>query len=162
MSTKRRVRMYNAFVWPVFTYNCAAWGLTEAAVAKLSAFHRRQLRKLLGVRWPQRMSREAVYRTTGACRLEDFVRQARMRMLGHVLRMARDTPAQVSMDLYFREGSRPVGRPAACLAASVKKDLGEIGYRFRTAGDLAALRERAQDREAWRQLVRLLTTDPNQ
>ena len=108
------------------------------------------------------MSREAVYRTTGVCKLEEFVRRARIRMLGHVLRMDRDAPAQVSMDLYFAKGRRPAGRPSACLASSVKKDLSEVGYRFRTMGDLAKLREKAQNREEWRRLVRTLTNDPNQ
>ena len=96
---------------PLRHYCCFTRGLTDADIKKVSAFHRRQLRKLLGVRWPQRMSNDAVYATTGVRTLEQYIGDARMRLLGHVLRLDRQAPAQQSMDLYVSKGSRQVGRP---------------------------------------------------
>ena len=107
------------------------------------------------------MSCEAVYRTTGAPKLEDFVAKARVRMLGHVLRLDRNAPAQVSMDHYFQKGSRKPGRPRACLASAVKKDIERAGLRFGKKADLAQLREIAGDRVAWRGLVNSLTQRTN-
>ena len=140
-----------------FTYNCTPWGLTEAATKKVSAFHRRQLRALIGVRWPHRISNEARYRTTGSRRFEEYAEEARMRMVGHVLRMDRAAPAQVAADLYFSAGRRRRGRPHARLASSIAKDLRKAGLRFAKARDLADLREIASDRKKWRQIARTLT-----
>ena len=107
------------------------------------------------------MSCEAVYRTTGTPKLEEFVAKARVRMFGHVLRLDRDAPAQVSMDLYFKKGGRKQGRPRACLASAVQKDVEAAGFRFRKAQDLARLREVASDRIAWRGVVNSLNQGAN-
>ena len=82
-----------------------------------------------------------------------------MRMLGHVLRLDRNAPAQVAMDLYLSEGRRKRGRPQTCLASTVARDLRDLGLRFRTSTDLRELRETASDRKAWRVLVRTLAPD---
>ena len=99
------------------------------------------------------MSNDAVYATTGVRTLEQYIGDARMRLLGHVLRLDRQAPAQQSMDLYVSKGSRQVGRPRACLASSVAKDLKEVGLKLSRPDDLARLRECAADRKAWRELV---------
>ena len=48
VSIDRRVRL--AFVLPALLYNCCTWGATKACMDRLDAFHRRQLRSLLGIR----------------------------------------------------------------------------------------------------------------
>ena len=53
-----RIRLYNAFIIPVLTYNSSTWAVPKAVLARLDSFHRRQLRSLIGVRWPQRISNE--------------------------------------------------------------------------------------------------------
>ena len=40
----RRLKLYNALVKPVLTYNCAIWGLTKQEEEKLDASHRQQLK----------------------------------------------------------------------------------------------------------------------
>ena len=42
-----RMRVYNAFVIPILTYNASTWGLTEANVNKLEVYHRRHLRAVV-------------------------------------------------------------------------------------------------------------------
>ena len=48
ISENRRLKLYNALVKPVLTYNCATWGLTKQEEEKLDAFHRQQLRHIIG------------------------------------------------------------------------------------------------------------------
>ena len=133
-------------------------GLRKKEVEKAAAFHRRQLRKLLGIRWPQKISNRALYKITGTTNLETFVTTARMKMLGHTLRLDPATPAQQAMDLYFSAGRRPRGHPRACLASAVAEDFSKLGLRFRTANDLARARQIAADRDRWRGLVASLAT----
>ncbi len=47
-SISTRMHAYNALVLPVLLYNCWTSGVTEAFMNKLEAFHRRQLREVLG------------------------------------------------------------------------------------------------------------------
>ena len=154
VSLGRRIRLYNAYVLPVLTYNCGAWGLNIADMGKLAACHRRQMRGVLGIRWPETISNEALGRTPGVVPFEAHVQLCRLRLLGHVLRLDKDSPAQRSMDLYFGGGARLRGRPRWCLPQSLKSDLAKAGMPFYSKDHLSAAREVAADREAWKGLVR--------
>ena len=48
-----RVRLYNAYILPVLSYNMGTWGLTSSQLLRIDSFHRRQLRSAIGVRYPQ-------------------------------------------------------------------------------------------------------------
>ena len=56
VSEKRRIRLYNALVLPVLLYNCGTWGPMKAMLERLDRFHRRQLRNLIGVHYPDRIT----------------------------------------------------------------------------------------------------------
>ena len=62
VSQDLRLRLYNAFIVPVLTDNMGTWGLTPTEWAMIDAFHRRQLRQVIGIRYPQRISNNALYR----------------------------------------------------------------------------------------------------
>lgn len=61
VSESLRIRLYNAFILPILTYNMATWALTQAESARLDSFHRLQLKKVLGIKWPQRICNQALY-----------------------------------------------------------------------------------------------------
>ena len=44
-----RLRLCNAFIVPVLTYNMGTWGLTPTEWARFDGFHRRQLRQVIGM-----------------------------------------------------------------------------------------------------------------
>ena len=71
-----RLRLYNAFVIPVLLYNSGTWAPTSVAEAQLDSFHRRQLRSLIGIRWPQTISNAALYKRCKAQPISNFVRLA--------------------------------------------------------------------------------------
>ena len=85
--------------------------------------------------------------------METMVTRARLRLFGHVLRLDRKTPAQMSMDLYFSAGKRRVGRPVSCLATALVADMKRSRRSFKNAGDLASIRLLASDRDAWKDLT---------
>lgn len=57
----RLMRLYWAFVKPCLLYNCAAWGMTKALEDRLDKCHRRQLRNLIGIKFPNRISDADLY-----------------------------------------------------------------------------------------------------
>ena len=145
----RRLRIYNAFVLPVLLYNCGTWALTKVQAEKLSAFHRRQLRSILGVRWPETISNDTLYRRTGQCDIADMVEKARVRLLGHCLRMDIQSPPQRALEIFSDPARRRRrGRP--------KTTIGQYYHRqFNLdASSLKSLREEASDRLVWRRKIR--------
>jgi hypothetical protein len=66
-SLKSRMNAYNAFVLPVLLFNAGGWGVCESVIKRIEVFHRKQLRRVLGVttvyrvRWPFKISNKALY-----------------------------------------------------------------------------------------------------
>ena len=49
---RTRIKLYNTLVRSVLLYNCGTWALTKTDEEKLDSFHRKQLRRVLGIRYP--------------------------------------------------------------------------------------------------------------
>ena len=83
-----------------------------------------------------------------------YVKTARWRLFGHVLRMPRDTPAQQAIDYYFADTGDATfrGRPRTSLPTALSADLRRVGRTLRRPADIDALR--LLNREQWRQLER--------
>ena len=50
------LRLYASFVVPLLPYNMGTWGLTQADLVRIDTYHRRHLRQIIGVHWPNRSS----------------------------------------------------------------------------------------------------------
>ncbi len=85
MTIKSRMKAYNAFVLPVLLFNASAWGVCESVIKKIKVFYRKQLRHVLGVRWPYKISNKALYEKCGAKPLGLAMRRFRWNLFGHVL-----------------------------------------------------------------------------
>ena len=82
-----KMRIYNACVLPVFSYGSETWQLTEKQEKKLDVFDQRCLRRILRVRWQQRVSNAEIRRRSQQEALSVKTRKARLRWFGHVSRM---------------------------------------------------------------------------
>jgi len=83
---KRKILM--TFIYPTLTYGCDTWPLTKTGKGfqALKTFWHKQLRKCCGVTKRDRWRMEDIFKRTGAQRIEDLVRERRLRYLGHVMR----------------------------------------------------------------------------
>ena len=70
---------------------CYHTTLTERQLEELEAFRRKQLRSIIGIKYPRRISNSELYERCKSVELEHIIRGARWRMFGHVLRMTDDT-----------------------------------------------------------------------
>ena len=61
IKVKVKVKLYRALVKSILTYNCGTWALTQTEMKKLDAFHRKQLRQLLNIYYPVRISNTSLY-----------------------------------------------------------------------------------------------------
>ena len=156
---KKRLKLYKSLIKPILTYNSGTWSPTRKEEDELDAFHRQQLRKVLNVKYPVRMRNHIVYRESGEEMLSVEIVKSRWKLFGHVLRLHRETPAQRSMDFYF-EGSKASkfrGRPRVNLPWKLNDDLVRYSgteMRLTSADDLRKLRDFAQERNRWADLVK--------
>ena len=146
-----RVRLYKAFVLPVLCYNNGTWGLTATAMHRVDAFHRQQLRKVIGIRYPAKIKNNTLYKRTNSTPLGISILGARWRLFGHVLRLDQSAPANLSMCSYFKPSTEPTwrGRPRTTLPVVLRHDLELVGRTLKTSADLEELRSIAQNRGAW-------------
>ena len=154
MSLQLRLRLYASFVIPVLTYNMGTWGLTQADLVRIDTYHRRHLRHIIGVRWPNRISNVALYHRCQSRPISESIRTARWRLFGHALRLPRDAHAQRAIDHYFADTEAATfrGRPRTSLPSTLCSDLRRIGRTLCQPADIEALR--ALSREQWRQMER--------
>lgn len=85
-----------------------------------------QLQTIIGISWPNTISNELLYRRCDTRLLSEMVTEACCRMLGHVLHMPTDTPAQLAMQLALKgvteyKGRR--GRHQTNLLETIRADL---------------------------------------
>ena len=77
-----KTRTLNAYISPIFLYNCETWTLTANNEKSIDTFHRRLLRtNVLDVRWPKTLSTEAVYQKTKVQPWSVLIRKRRLRPL---------------------------------------------------------------------------------
>ena len=103
ISLHLRLLLYSAFVLPVLTYNMGTWGLTKTELNH----HRRHLRQIIGIRWPHRISNDALYRRTQSSPISAAIRAARWSVFGHVPRLPLDAPVQLAIDAYLEDTGTP-------------------------------------------------------
>ena len=148
-------------------YNSSTWGLTENDRKNLNSFHRKHLRRILNIKFPDKLRNREVYRKTGGKPITLDILAGRWRMLGHVLRLHVETPAHMSMLNYFKTSTQPRfrGRPRVTLPSTLNDDLVKtcssndefLGkYRvnsFRNIADYKKLRVIAGDRKGWKKFT---------
>ena len=68
----KKIKIYNALVKPVLTYNSSTWGLTKAELNKVDAFHRKHLRTI----WKRRkMSNKQVYELSKTNKISEEIKK---------------------------------------------------------------------------------------
>ena len=101
LSEGRRIRLYKAYVLPSLMYNCCTWGVNETVRNKLDAFHRCQLRSLIGIKYSTIITNEELYTRCHSVSISEIVDKRRMEMLGHVLRLNPDSPSDGDVCHHF-------------------------------------------------------------
>ena len=96
-----RIQSYRAFVESVLMYNCGTWALTTSLAEKLDCFQRKLLRRVLGLKWSDKVTNESLYKKHNLVPASIQVINARWRLFGHILRLNEKTPARQAMVSHF-------------------------------------------------------------
>ncbi|GFS04723.1 hypothetical protein ElyMa_004664100 [Elysia marginata] len=157
ITKKTKLKLYKALVKSVFTYNCGKWAPTQSQEERLNAFHRKQLKKVLNIKYPVKITNSSLYNKCNKRPLSIFILESRWRLFGHLLRRDSQIPANQAMSRYFvTEGSKFKGHPLTTLPVVLNRDLSRIinsNLQLKSSHDLEHLRYIAQQRDEWTKLT---------
>ena len=60
-----KLKMYKTLEKSILLYNCSTWALTKTQEQEIDAFHRKQLRQILGIRYFTKISNASLFKKTG-------------------------------------------------------------------------------------------------
>jgi hypothetical protein len=158
ITPKSKIRMYNACIKPILTYNTSCMATTQAVMEKMNSIHRKHLRHLLNIFYPVHITNTELYRVTKQQTISIQLTEARWKLFGHILRQNSDTITNEIMFKYFenqQEDKIKTTKLPNSLPVQLNRDLKSINERLtlQNSKDLQHLKKIAQDRDTWKILT---------
>ncbi|VFQ76447.1 unnamed protein product [Cuscuta campestris] len=104
-------KFYRSVVRPAMLYGAECWAVKKTHVRRLHAAEMRMLRWMCGKTRLDRISNKVIRRQVGMAPVENKLREARLRWVGHVRRRDADAPVRRCERITVIGGSRGRGRP---------------------------------------------------
>ena len=82
-----KIKVYSATILPILLYACETWTVYSRHEKKLNHFHMTCLRKILKIKWQDRVPDTAVLAQSNMPSIHTLLRKAQLRWAGHVVRM---------------------------------------------------------------------------
>ncbi|XP_038062349.1 uncharacterized protein LOC119732818 [Patiria miniata] len=147
LTVRTKLQVYQACVISTLLYSSEAWTTYTRQEKRLNSFHLRCLRRILGIKWQDKVPNTEVLERAHSTSMFAMLSQRRLRWLGHVHRMDSGRLPRAILYGELSSGSRPIGRPNLRFKDVCKRDMRQAGI------DPNSWEEAAQDRSAWRQTV---------
>ena len=146
VSVKLKIRLFNSNVKSVLMYGCETWKATNSMVKRIQTFVNRCLRKILKIRWEDRIRNEVIWERAEQAPMEEQLGKRRWRWIGHTLRKPPSSTTRHALQ-WNPQGTRSRGRPRETWRRCVERD------RERTGRTWSQLTKMSQDRKEWKALV---------
>ncbi|KAI5729125.1 hypothetical protein M8J77_025799 [Diaphorina citri] len=145
---KTKLRIFETNVKSVLLYGCQTWKVTKALTGTLQTFINSCLRRILNIRWPEKITNIELWRRCNEEKIEDVIRDRKYGWIGHTLRR-KDTISKEALD-WNPQGRRGAGRPKTTWRRTIEKEITAAGKSW---GEVKGL---AQNRVRWRSFVAAL------
>ena len=125
MKEHLRIELYKKLIKPALLYNSSAWGLTANDELKLDTFHRKQLRRVIGKRYLDKVSNAKLYEKCKTYLISLQITEMRWQKFRHILILDQNTPAYTSMLYYFSTSSVGLykGADRRTIVTTINKDI---------------------------------------
>ena len=104
-----KLKVYKAVVLPTLLYACETWTVYQRQAKILNHFHTSCLRKLLKIKWQDRIPDTEVLKRAGRQSVHTPLKLAQLRWTGHVTRMPEERLPKKSLDGELEMGKRSHG-----------------------------------------------------
>ena len=129
LKTTTKIKLYKSLAKSILLYNCSTWALTLTEGEKINAFYRKQLKKVLIIKFPVKITNKSLHKKYQEKPLSLQILKARWNLFGHILRRDSDIPANKATRAYFIQyGHKLSGRPTTTLPIVLNRDLGLIDH----------------------------------
>lgn len=147
-----KIRIYKAAVMTILLYGCEVWNTTKAQMKRFEVFHQRCLRRILRIKWFNRVSNVEILNRARINSIETYIAAMRLRWYGHVVRMPDERLPKYLINWTPKHGKRSRGRPRQSWINCVRDDAAS----FTGIGDIACptMASMASDRKLWREMIR--------
>ena len=151
-SLSTKLRIYTSLVQSVVLYGSETWTMRKVDSDRIQSFHMQALRRILGIRWYDKVCNAEVNERTKLPVLLSLIADRRHSLFGHICRLQENTPASQALQLSIEahistppaaDWKRPPGPPRRNWLQQVEEDTGLSVGAARIAG---------QDRSIWRTL----------
>ena len=153
ISLGTKLRIFNSNVKSVLLYGCETWNASTDCVKRIQVFINKCLRRLLRIRWSDKVRNEDVWKRTRQNPVEDEIGRRRWKWIGHTLRKSGNSITKRALD-WNPQGKRSRGRPRGTWRRVRENDVCRSGKTW------TEVKKLAQDREEWRGFVSGLYPDP--
>ena len=170
INTERRLRLCDAYITPILTYNACTWALTEAELSELEAWRRRHLRRIIGIYYPRKISNDDLYRKMQYNGARTYHTKCEMaHVWSHIAHERRHTSKKRATLHYFDHIANGFqGKPRHTLPLVIDKDLKPaagkpeqhqvhalgLPSQLKSIGDLRQLETLATVRTKWDTIVK--------
>jgi hypothetical protein len=147
ISLQTKIKVYRAVVLPSLLYACETWTVYSRHERQLNSFHMRCLRKLLLIKWQDKIPDTEVLQRAEMTSVHAMLRRSQLRWAGHVCRMPDE---RIPKRLFYgelTEGKRSRGGQKKRYKDTLKASMKSCGI------DPDSWEQLAEDRAAWRQQI---------
>ena len=142
-----KLNVYRATVLTSLLYSCETWALTRKQIDRLEKFHLSTLRKIARIRWFHKVTNYEVLSRCKINSLESMIDKAKLRWVGHVIRMENTRIPKALLFGRLDTGSPRPGRRVTYMN-NIKNILRSCDI------DYTRLTELASERNNWRATVK--------
>ena len=145
-STQIKIKTFNSNVKSVLLYGAETWKTTGGIMKRLQTFINGCLRRILKLKWQDKVKNEEVWERAGIDPIETTIGKRKWRWIGHTLRKPATNTTRQALH-WNPQGKRSQGRPRDSWRRGVERDRARLGVSWTELGKIA------KDKERWRSLV---------
>ena len=142
-----KIKVYRAVVMTTLLYGCESWTVYSRHARKLNHFHTVCLRRILGIKWQDRIPDTEVLEKAGLPSIFTLLMQTQLRWAGHVARMEDNRLPKQLLFGELTEGKRKACGPKKRFKDTLKSSLKAFDVQT------SSWEQTALDRPTWRQTL---------
>ena len=152
LENKIKISIFNTMISSVFLYNSEIWTTTKDIQEKIDTYQRNNLRKILNIKYPRKITNEKLYNITKQRPWSETVKGRRLSFFGHMARLPDNAPAKLALDEFrnTKTKKRRGGQKLTWLK-QVEREVKPLGI------DIEQALEQSQNRKYWRGQIERIT-----
>lgn len=151
-----KIRLFRSHIESIFLYNCEVWTVTKATENEINVFQRNLLRKILQIKWQEKITNEILYERTGTTEWSKKVKERRLKWYGHLLILPDDSPGKIALKEARKFSERPRGGQKITWIKTIDKDLADININIVIDNRITRITDHnilARNRKIWQDVI---------